>query len=121
MIIDLFMAHLVGDYLLQDDWQAQNKKAPGSKGLLACLVHCVLYTAAVFAFAFTFGGRQLPIWAIGAVFLSHWALDRYKIMPVLFRFMRKNKFGQPPMAPWSFILVDNILHVLVLYAITQMI
>lgn len=36
------IGHLVGDYLFQTDWMAQNKKAPGESGADACIVHCFI-------------------------------------------------------------------------------
>jgi hypothetical protein len=41
------IGHLVGDYLLQTDWMAQNKKLRS----WPCLVHCVIWTACVCIFA----------------------------------------------------------------------
>ena len=61
-----FIAHLIGDYLLQSDWMAMNKK----KANLPCLVHCFIYTAVVWALT------AWPIWALAVVFVTHFAIDR---------------------------------------------
>jgi hypothetical protein len=37
--IPWILAHFIGDYLLQNDWMAQNKK----KSNLACTIHVGLY------------------------------------------------------------------------------
>ena len=36
--------HVFGDYFLQTDWQALNKKKPGIIGFWACLKHCTFYS-----------------------------------------------------------------------------
>ena len=41
------IGHLVGDYLLQNDWMALNKK----KQHLPCLVHCFIWALCVCGFA----------------------------------------------------------------------
>ena len=47
MFVDAIVGHLIGDYLLQNDWMAMNKKKSGENGWTACWVHCSLYTLAV--------------------------------------------------------------------------
>lgn len=41
------VGHLVGDYLIQNDWMALNKK----QSSLHCAVHCGLWTLSVILFA----------------------------------------------------------------------
>lgn len=103
------IGHLVGDYLLQNDWMALNKK----KRSFPCIVHCVLWTAAVCAFS---GWYSVPI--ISALFLTHFIQDRTNI--VLFwmtRINRQPQFAVPPCAPWSIIVVDNVWHIVTLWAV----
>ena len=60
--------HMVGDYLLQNDWMAQNKKVKGWEGAWACFVHCFTYSV---PFVVAFG------WYAGiVVFVTHFAIDR---------------------------------------------
>lgn len=106
------MAHLVGDYLWQNDWMAQNKK----KATLPCLVHCALYTSAIAMFTFR-DGWGLAAWA--AVFAMHFVQDRTKIVNWLMQMVGQREFAKPPLAPWSIIVVDNTLHLLVLYGIDE--
>lgn len=46
MLSHAIVGHLVGDYLLQNDWQAQGKK----QSSWICSVHCVLWSASVMLF-----------------------------------------------------------------------
>lgn len=103
------IGHLVGDYLLQNDWMALNKKQRS----LPCAVHCTLWTASVCCFA---GWTSLVV--IAALFTLHFIQDRTTI--VLFwmtRVNRQPKFTQPPMAPWSLIVVDNVWHIVEIWAV----
>lgn len=51
-MMGMLVGHLVGDYLLQNDWMALNKKFKNFEGRLACGVHCFLWTLSVLAFFF---------------------------------------------------------------------
>lgn len=97
------VGHLVGDYLLQTDWMAQNKKLQS----WPCLVHCVIWTVCVCVFA---GWGWLA-----AVFLfgCHFAQDRTQIVKwwMTLQWKSQTGFTQPPLAPWSLIVVDNVWHV----------
>lgn len=58
--------HLIGDYLTQSDWMAQNK----TKRSLPCLIHCILYSAPFFIIA---------SWqAVLAIFATHFLIDRFR-------------------------------------------
>jgi len=71
MAADLFArmlsGYLVGDYLLQPNWMALNKK---SSFLIAC-VHCAVWTACVILFV----PELYRMWTVAAVFVSHLVLD----------------------------------------------
>ena len=93
------IGHLVGDYLLQSDWMAQNKKLRS----LPCFVHCLIWTACVCLF----GGLG---WLQGLfLFVCHYAQDRTHVVKWYMNLMSKG-FTQPPLAPWSLIVVDNVWH-----------
>ena len=36
--------HGIGDFFIQTDWQALNKKKAGWIGFFACLKHCITYS-----------------------------------------------------------------------------
>lgn len=102
------MGHLIGDYLLQDDWMALNKK----RSSFACLVHCLLYTAAVGL------ATRWPLWTIPVIFATHFAQDRTNFIVWFMQHKNQRQFAAPPMAPWSIIVVDNVLHMCVLWALS---
>lgn len=102
----LLVGHLVGDFLLQNDWMASRKKAE----TWPCVVHVVLYTFAVCVCA---GWVTDPLaWAL--VGIPHFAIDRSQFVRWYMRVNRQHAFAQPPMAPWSVIAVDNAMHALCL-------
>ena len=75
------VAHMVGDYLFQTDWQARNKRGGLSGGGVArraLISHVTTYTLA-FVPAFVWIGSELePVWAIVAavlVYLPHLIID----------------------------------------------
>lgn len=103
--MNYFIGHLVGDYLVQNDWMALNKKL----STLHCLVHVTLYTLSIWAFT------HWPLWAIGIVFVTHFIQDRTTIINKWMLLVGQARFAQPPMAPWSVIVVDNVWHLVTLY------
>lgn len=102
------IGHLIGDYLLQNDWMAVNKK----KRTWPCLVHVLLYTAAIGLLTWW------PWWALLIVAVTHFIQDRTAIINWWMRFNRQTYFAQPPLAPWSIIVVDNVWHLVTLYLIS---
>lgn len=109
-LITGFILHFVGDYLLQNDWMAQQK----TKDWFACTVHCVLYTL-----PFTFILWESPwIWLI---FITHYFIDRYRLAQYWIRFVNwkwdGNNFGYSDEKPqwmsvWLLIIVDNTFHII---------
>ena len=104
MILDsshFIIAHLVGDYLLQNDWMAGGKK----RSPLICTVHVLCYLI-----PFLFIGLQW--WQIVLIGLQHWMQDRNDFALKWMKLAGQQKFSQPPLAPWSIIVVDNTFHLL---------
>jgi hypothetical protein len=107
------LLHLIGDYLVQNDWMALNKKKLSWKGELACQIHCITYS--------------LPFLYIGScsavltIYLSHYILDRTNIVG-WFLALRNGVFhvrnfgfgGERPfvITVWLYIITDNVFHVL---------
>lgn len=125
--MDWLIGHLIGDYLLQNDWMAQGKK----NRHWPCFVHVALYTAAVMLLA------RWPIWAAAAVFIPHYLIDRWQFVPWYMRTIGQRYFMRPTvidrtwqgpclidvslavgLGPWSIIVVDNVMHLVCLY-VTQ--
>jgi len=108
----LLMGHLIGDWLLQTEWMAQNK----AKSWLPLLTHLIIYHVVVFAFLF-FGTdmRLAPILIVIAVLLvAHAVLDRQKFVRWLMRTLRLVVNRDPDR--WLAIVVDQVLHLLLLGA-----
>lgn len=106
--MNFLMAHLVGDYLAQNDWMALNKKQRS----WPCLVHVTIYTAFVWLFT------QWAWPAIAVVFVTHFIQDRTGIVKFWMLNIGQSKFADPPLAPWSIIVVDNVMHLVVLYLLS---
>ena len=68
---DQILCHLVGDYLLQSDWQALEKV----KKSTACLIHAIFYTLP-FLFL-THSWKSLLIIAGTHFIIDRWRLARY--------------------------------------------
>ena len=107
--MEWLIGHLIGDYLIQNDWMAQNKK----RATFPCLVHVTLYTLAV-------GCLTLwPWWVIAVVFVTHFIQDRTGIVLWWMRLIGQGDFSKPPLGPWSIIVVDNVWHLIVLYGLSR--
>ena len=109
-LVGAIVGHLVGDYLLKNDWMALNKK----KSDFACTIHCLIWTFSVLLFAGWHG-----FWICSILYSTHFIQDRTQIIGWWMRLPWKNqsKFAEPPMAPWSLIVVDNVWHILTLWAV----
>ena len=79
------VAHMVGDYLFQTDWQARNKRGGLSGGIAfrALISHVTTYTLA-FVPALIWIGDQLDLgWALlsaALIFLPHFVIDDGRIV-----------------------------------------
>jgi len=109
------IGHLVGDYLLQNDWMALNKK----KDSAPCLVHCFIWTASVMLFS---GWNEITssraVIILAVLFTTHFIQDRTQIIKFwMTRINSQPKFAEPPMAPWSIIVVDNVWHIVAIWAV----
>lgn len=102
------MGHLIGDYLLQTDWMALNKKLQ----TFPCAVHCLIWSLSVMLCAWW------PWWTFLILFPTHFVQDRTNIVVWLMNHKGQVKFAQPPMAPWSIIVVDNVLHMVVVWSVS---
>lgn len=132
-LILAIIGHLIGDYLLQNDWMALNKKQssfPYNHGWspfsfrqkitscfrwlsIPCFMHCFLWTLAVCFFS---GWHSLAV--ITILFWSHYIQDRTQIVRFwMTKINRQQKFTEPPMAPWSLVVVDNVWHIVTLWAV----
>lgn len=138
--MDYLIGHLIGDYLLQNDWQAMHKKLNSLKGWTSCLIHCWLYTIAVCLCT----GWCSPF-LIGLVFLSHFPIDKTYVVawfmkkvgifkriinnkdteidPVctgnLLAFQQEINKSNMNHKVWAYLLVDNTAHLTLLWLIAK--
>lgn len=107
-MISALVGHLVGDYLLQNDWMALNKK----KNSLICLLHAFLWTLAVCAFAEWWYPRAFLV-----LLITHFLQDRTNFINYWMDCVGQYKFRTGPLAPWSSIAVDNVFHIVTIWVV----
>jgi hypothetical protein len=113
------IGHLAGDYLLQNDWMALNKK----KESFPCVVHCWIWTVSVMWFSGWFAINSPTVLLVAAaLFFTHFIQDRTQVIRFwMNRINRQPRFTEPPMAPWSLIVVDNVWHIVAIWAVWKFI
>lgn len=114
------IGHLVGDFILQNDWMAQNKK----KSSFPCFIHCLIWTYSVMLFSGWFWIMSPRVLAVfGILFVTHFIQDRTQIIGWWMRLKWKDQslFATAPMAPWSLIVVDNTWHIVTIWAVWKFI
>ena len=108
--------HGLGDYFLQTDYQALNKKKKGWIGFFACLKHCVTYSL-----PFLFIGSWK---AVLVIFITHFIIDRTNLVAWLLAYKNGirtiDNFGFGLDRPfvitiWLYIICDNLLHIICNY------
>jgi hypothetical protein len=102
----LICGHLVGDYVLQNDWMAANKTSRS----WPCAVHCAMYSLAVFLCAGFLVSWHVPILA-GVI---HFPVDRWRLARKFMTFNGQEAFATGLLAPWSVVVVDNTIHLVTL-------
>ncbi len=126
--MEQILLHGLGDYIIQTDWMAQNKKKPGWHGFKACFIHCLTYSLPFLL---------ITSWqAVLLIFLSHFLIDRYKWLDYLLAWKNNvrlengkldiSNFGFKKERPfaisiWLYIATDNILHLICNYYILKLI
>jgi len=114
LLINMIIGHLVGDYILQNDWQAGGKKTSS----LICLLHCTFWTGSVLLFGFMIPQAEVPpAWVPWVLVVTHYIQDRGSLVTWWMGFNGQQVFRDGRCSPWSIIVVDNVLHILVLYFI----
>lgn len=107
----LILAHMIGDFVFQNDWMAKNKTSSS----FVCLVHVLCYTLAFVLIvefsAYFSGGVGWPFWAYALIGITHYPIDRYGLARKYMNLNGQKDFADN-MGPWSIIVVDNTLHLL---------
>jgi hypothetical protein len=115
----LVVSHLVGDYLLQTDWQARNKRyglAGDPVRRRALVSHVTTYTLAfVPAFAWMSGNLGAGVvWAAALVFVPHLVQDDGRLVSW---FIYRVKGCDEQTAAEVFKPVDQSFHMLALFGL----
>lgn len=105
-LAEAIVGHLVGDYLLQNDWQAIGKK----RSSFVCAIHSALWAAAVCLLG------QLGWVAALILFVEHFVQDRWQLIPWWMDLVGQKSFREN-LGPWSAIVVDNVFHILAIYLV----
>lgn len=111
----LVIGHLVGDWMLQNDWMARGKQR--HLFTQAIFVHCAVYTATLLATLWmaTFNKDVQPPYFtfLAVIFLSHWLIDAGNLAGHWVRWWKQSRLL------FVRIMVDQTLHVLVLAALME--
>lgn len=96
----LIVAHLVGDFLLQNNWMAANK----ARSHVACACHVSSYSLPFLALVLFAG---VPLAALILVAAQHYLQDRYALHLRWMKF-----YGQTPPERWPVgpLCVDQAMH-----------
>lgn len=123
VLAGFFVAHMVGDYLFQTDWQARHKRRGLSNDPLsrrALFTHVTTYTLA-FLPAFIWIGSELdPVWGVVAaalVFLPHLLIDDGRFVALYLARVKGVDGLNLPLAS----SVDQSFHVLSLWLVAILI
>jgi uncharacterized protein DUF3307 len=117
VLIALLISHVVGDVLLQTDWQALNKSSGlgQSLGRRALVLHVATYVVAFIPPLVWIGDRTTPWRAIGVgaiVGISHLVIDDGRLVHVWLRDVKGTT--APPLG--LMIATDQSFHLLCLFA-----
>ena len=108
--MDWIIAHLIGDYIIQNDWMAKNKKISS----FVCFIHVLTYMI-----PFLFCGLSVVQFVLIA--MQHFIQDRTNFIVWFMKIKGSENFANAPMAPWSIIVTDNIIHILWIYFVVNVI
>ena len=110
----LLIGHLVGDWLLQNDWMAWHKKQ--SFFTRGGIIHFTIYTISIIGALWCAGLRgQPPIFYVSLglyIFISHWLIDATTVVERWTFFFHQND------KMFVRIMVDQTLHLLLLVLLT---
>lgn len=121
----VILGHLVGDYLLQGEWMAVNKKTRSLEGFLACFIHCSIWSLCVIYF----GEMAWTAETYLLVYVSHAILDQTYLASGYMKYA--NIFGhgirKNDMRNWKwtkarvlqYALVDNTFHLLFIWGMMK--
>lgn len=109
IFICLFIGHVLGDYLLQTSWQAENKNGNWD----ALIIHSIIYSVVIYTIALISGGVSLI--TVSAIFLTHILLDKGDFVNWWIRNIKKEQTDNKQI----YFLVDQSLHMFVLLIVAM--
>ena len=122
LFILFVVAHLVGDYLLQTDWQAVHKRAGLARGAgearRALFTHVGFYTLAFVPALLAADLGLALLWVIPAIAIPHLVQDDGRLLAV---YMKRVKHLDPTANLPVSIAVDQTFHVLALLVLALLI
>lgn len=107
----LLVGHLIGDFLFQTSWMARYK----ATRWLPLTVHASVYTVLV-ALTSLFV-RAVPWWGVAVIWLTHFIIDRLTLGAWWAKHVQRVARKEDA---WLNIVADQILHILVLAAVTRL-
>jgi len=123
----MLLGHLVGDYLLQNNFMALNKSKFSLKGWFACIIHCIIYTYAVCLVMQEYNWLWIAI-----VFLSHFFIDKFSLAALYLKALKSRDLSkiiridkstvlhmpdaiQAMVTIFVVIVADNTMHLLLMF------
>lgn len=104
------IAHLIGDFILQNDFMANHKK----RNSWVCLLHVLLYV-------FPFVCLNMFWWQLVLIGVQHYIQDRSSFINWFMRAKGSVQFATGACSPWSIILTDNIIHLIWIYFVVWLV
>ena len=99
ILAQLIIAHLIGDFLLQND-RMQAK----SRSSIVCTEHVICYSLPFVILALS---GALSWWALDAILVQHWLQDRFSLHLKWMRFYKQTPPEKWPVGP---LCVDQSFH-----------
>lgn len=115
--MELILSHLIGDYVLQNNWMANNKTTKS----LAALVHVIVYTLPFLILV------DMQWQGYVVIALTHFLIDRWRLARYWCRFFgvgtaafyEKDVETPPFLSVWLMIIVDNTFHLTINWICTK--
>lgn len=95
----LIIAHLVGDFLLQNNWMQTKARSSA-----VCTAHVACYAI---PFTLIWGATGWPLWVLAAILAEHWVQDRFSLHLKWIRLFEQTPPDRWPIGP---LCVDQSLH-----------
>ena len=110
----MILAHLIGDYLIQTEYEAMNK-ATGHWFNRALIAHCLKYTA---TFGIVFYIFSINQWWLILIFLSHMVFDRRFLIILWRKYVNRNTDASIKNTFWLTIVIDQIFHLIIIVLVS---